>query len=119
VSGPLAIEVDEGAGLVRWRADGQPMEVEAPGAFAARHDSVADRLVVLARNGDRGAVILFSRWGERLVAIEPPAGYAISHFAGEGTSIVCQGESSDAGWWDWHFDVDAPGATLVRAGPAY
>ena len=118
MSGP-AILVDEGAGILRWNDKDVPVEVEAPGAFAVRRDPASDRLVVLARNGDRGAVILFSRDGKRLGGIEPPAGYSISHFAGDGTTIVCQGESSDAGWWDWHFEVDAKGATMVRAGPAY
>lgn len=110
--------VDEAAGRVCWSDRDGPVEVEAPGAFAARRDAATGDVIVLKRGGELGLVLVLSSAGQMIAEIEPPPGYSISHFAGEGAAIVCQGESSDESWWDWIFEVDAQGI-LRRTGPAY
>jgi hypothetical protein len=119
VSVPDRLEVDAAAQKVAWRDAGEAVCVQIWGAFAARYDPDSDRLLVLTGK-DGGAVQILSRKGERLATVEPPAGYAVSHFAdAAGATIVCQGEARDGAWWDWHFTVDAEAGEMRRAGPAY
>ena len=120
MSEPRDIAVDEAAGRVTWREGNEEMRADVAGAFDARRDPDSGRLLVLTREGGEGAVVILSRRGERLARVEPPAGHCLSHFADAGGAIiVCQGETRDGQWWDWHFALDPENGTMRRMGPAY
>jgi hypothetical protein len=112
--------VDGEAGLVTWWDEGEEVRAQVPGAFDARYDPAADRILVLTREDGGTTVAILSRQGASLGKAQAPAGYAVSHFAAAGgPAIVCQGEAPDGAWWDWHFAVDPRGGEMRKTGPAY
>ena len=117
MSRPEAVRVDPARGRIEWVEHGAACEALVQGAEDARYDPEGDRLIVLVRNGERGAVAILSRDGKIFALVPPPQGYRLSHFAGAGPVLVGQGEAAVDGWQDWHF---APGEDgLERLGPAY
>ena len=117
MSRPEAVRVDPARGRIEWMEDGTLREAFVAGAEDARYDPEGGRLIVLVRNGERGAVAILSRGGNMVTLLPPPEGYRLSHFAGAGLVLVGQGEAAIDGWQDWHF---APGEDgLERLGPAY
>jgi hypothetical protein len=120
MSGPEAIRVDRANGRVEWEDGGSARKALVDCAVDARYDPEHDRLIVLTRAEERGAIAIVSRDGESVAIISPPEGYSLSHFAAVSEPVlVGQGEASDGGWWDWHFTVDEDGRALRRLGPAH
>ena len=116
---PEAIRVDEASGRIAWEEGDSVREAFVEGAVAARYDPERDRLMVLTRTSERGAVAIVSRDGRRIANVPPPEGYSLSHFAGDEPVLVGQGEAPDGGWRDWHFALGEDGTSLERLGPAY
>jgi len=83
-------------------------------------DPASGYSVALDHEG-RGRLVLFDPEGAPAGEIEAPPGYLLSHLieAPDRLLVVAQGDEAVDGWHDWHFVVDAKGAGLVRAGPAY
>ena len=116
---PEGIRVDEASGRIAWEESGSARDAFVEGAVAARYDSERDRLIVLTRTSERGAVAIVSRDGRRIANVPSPEGYSLSHFAGDEPVLVGQGEARDGGWRDWHFTLADDGTSLERLGPAY
>ena len=76
--------------------------------------------VVLDHDG-AGRLLLFDRSGAPAGTIDAPPGYRLSHLVEmpDRLLVVAEGEVPLDGWNDWHFAIDAAGARLERAGPAY
>lgn len=83
-------------------------------------DPASGLTVALDLDGE-GRLLLFDAGGAPAGAIDPPPGYRLSHLVETPGRllVVGQGEAAVDGWHDWHFEIDAPGGRLVRAGPAY
>jgi hypothetical protein len=83
-------------------------------------DPVSGFRVAFSPEGE-GRLLLFDADGAPAGAIEAPPGYRLSHLVEtpDRLLVVGQGEAPVDGWHDWHFAIDARGATLSRAGPAY
>lgn len=73
------------------------------------------------RSDGSGLLVLFDRSGAPAGTIAAPPGYRLSHLVEtpDRLLVVAQGDVAHDGWHDWHFAIDAAGAALERAGPAY
>jgi hypothetical protein len=113
----VTIELDLGAGIVRWNG----LSLPVPGLADAAVDPRSGRLVALSLAGE-GRLLLFGVDGEPAGTIAPPDGYRLSHFAGtadDALTVVGQGATPRDGWHDWNFAIDARARLLTRAGAAY
>jgi hypothetical protein len=117
-----SFSVDIGQEKMSWQLDGSAMSLAVPGLAQAIFDKGANAIVVITRVSGKESVAILSPDGKIKHDLEPPLNYVLSHLVEHpehGLCVVCNGNQSVNGWYDWYFKVDSRRGILSKVTPSY